>query len=265
MRGECILALTAMCFAAINTEDIPDQLSSTTIPLFSSTEAKIVSPYLAAETKTSSLAVNFPRTTSEHEEKAESVIGDISQSEICKRCRCQEGITFVVNCQGKDLAEPFLYSDWPLSVLTSNIEVTFDDNYFTEISQFPELPIVKLSYQSNGIEIIQRAAFKFLKNLDYLDLSQNNLTHESLGGNVFEGPFSEQDDEPIPLRTLKLGYNKITSLDKDAFNHISSHLEILELNNNPLKVIDHQTAIAITTLRKLKVVIFEFISVHFSM
>ena len=121
-----------------------------------------------------------------------------------------------------------------------------------EIAQFPGLPIESLSFVGNSIKLIQPSAFKYLFKLEHLDLSENNLTQESIHLNVFEGPFTKDEYEPIPLRTLKLGYNQIHSLDKDCFDHVS-FLEILELNNNPFEVIDHQTGVALTTLRKLQV------------
>lgn len=175
------------------------------------------------------------------------------QSKICEICVCQEGSPFVINCSDKGLRDPFLHSDWPLAIHVSNIQVIFDSNNFEEIPQFPELPITKLSYRANSINFIQKEAFKYLQSLEYLDVSQNSLTHEALASSIFEGKFNDKDYEPIPLRTLKLGYNKITSIDKDAFDHLSTHLEELELNNNPMRMIDHPTAMTITTLRKLKV------------
>lgn len=175
------------------------------------------------------------------------------QSTICQLCTCQDvNPLFLIDCNGKSLKKPFLVSEWPNDIYGYSIEAKFDSNEYMELAQFPELSLSRLSYRGNGILFIQKAAFKFLKKLEYLDLSENGLTHESINENIFEGQFNEEDYEPIPLKTLKLGYNKIISIDKDAFNHLS-HLEILELNNNPLKVIDHQTAIAITTLRKLKI------------
>ena len=177
---------------------------------------------------------------------------DLLESKICQVCACQDGTPAIIDCSGKSLADPFLLPEWPHSLLISSIDASFENNNFVEITQFPELPILKLSFRGNGIQFLAKEAFKFLKLLEHLDLSENNLTHESLNENVFIGPFNDEDYEPIPLRTLRLGYNKITSINNDAFNHLSD-LETLELNNNPLKVIDHQTAIAITTLRKLKV------------
>lgn len=183
-----------------------------------------------------------------------NIMQDPMLSELCQKCACQNEMPFLVNCTSKSLNSAPLFPDWPNNeVLNSSIEAQFDENLFIEIAQFPELPLVKLSYRGNAIQMIQKSAFKFLKSLEYLDLSENQLTHESLNGDVFEGKFNEVDYEPIPLKTLKLGYNMIHSIDKDAFNHLATHLEILELNNNPLNVIDHQTAMAITTLRKLKV------------
>lgn len=177
---------------------------------------------------------------------------DLLQSKICETCACQDGTPSVVDCSSKSLTAPFLLPEWPQGHLISSIDARFENNNFIEVRQFPELPLLKLSFRGNGIQFIEKEAFKFLKMLEYLDLSENNLTHESLNENVFIGPFNDEDYEPIPLKTLKLGYNKIVSINNDAFKHLS-HLETLELNNNPLKVIDHQTAIAITTLRKLKV------------
>ena len=194
-----------------------------------------------------------PKAKDEPKETAAAKKEDPMQSKICQTCSCQDDIPFLVDCSNKALKVPFLFTDWPTDGLNSSIEARFDGNEFEEITQFPELPLIKLTFRKNSIKLIQKAAFKFLKSLEYLDLSENALTHDSIGGNVFEGQFSEDDYQPLQLKTLRLGYNQIHSIDKDAFNHLSTHLETLELNNNPLSVIDHQTAIAITTLRKLKV------------
>lgn len=157
-----------------------------------------------------------------------------------------------VDCSGKEVKESFLDSDWPLNSSLAFMTANFDHNQLLEIAQFPGLPISSLSFVGNSIQTIQPSAFKQLKKLEHLDLSENNLTQESIQLKVFEGPFMKDEFEPIPLRTLKLGYNQIHSLDKDAFDHVT-FLENLELNNNPFQIIDHQTGVALTTLRKLKV------------
>ena len=222
----------------------PDGLLSPGISSITENE-KLVNISLSSELQGSSVSIQTTISSSSNEENP-------LQSHVCQLCSCQGESPFLIDCTGKGLKEPFLVSEWPHDVLSDTIDVKFDSNEFIEITQFPELPLLRLSFRGNGLLVIEKAAFKFLKMLEYLDLSENRLNHESITASVFEGPFNEDDYEPIPLKTLKLGYNKITSIDKDAFNHLPS-LETLELNNNPLKVIDHQTAIAITSLRKLKV------------
>jgi hypothetical protein len=227
------------------------QFSTTSDVLLSPESAineKSVDTSLSSELEISARPANIQATIPSSSNDEE----DPLKSHICSLCSCQGESPFVIDCNEKGLKNPFLVSEWPNNVPSTTIEAKFDSNEFIEITQFPELPLFRLSYRKNGLLVIEKAAFKFLKMLEYLDLSENSLTHDSITASVFEGPFSEDDYEPIPLKTLKLGYNKIFSIDKDAFNHLLS-LETLELNNNPIKVIDHQTAIAITSLRKLKV------------
>jgi len=59
------------------------------------------------------------------------------------------------------------------------------------------------------------------------------------------------NDEPA-LRVLKLGYNNIHSLPPNFFQYLTK-LEILELNNNPLLVIDQNTEISLGYLTNLQV------------
>lgn len=195
-------------------------------------------------------------TTPKKEDVEASIVKSVLSSVLCQNCSCSEASLspLVVNCSHRALEDAFKASDWPHDVLVSSVSINFASNRLYEIRQFPELPILKLNLRDNNIQFIEIAAFKYLKSLDYLDLTKNSLTHESLTRDTFEGSFVEDDYEPVPLRTLRLGYNQIHSIDKDAFDHLATHLETLELNNNPIKVIDHQTAIAITSLRKLKVI-----------
>ncbi len=248
-----VLLVLAVAFCGAQSESNIAQFSST--PDFTFTATEIGSASVQQELKRSDERIS--PTSTQARAQAISTINlnsgeDLLQSKICETCACQEGTPSVVDCSSKSLTAPFLLPEWPQSHLISSIDARFENNNFIEVRQFPELPLLKLSFRGNGIQFIEKEAFKFLKMLEYLDLSENNLTHESLNENVFIGPFNDEDYEPIPLKTLKLGYNKIISINNDAFKHLS-HLETLELNNNPLKVIDHQTAIAITTLRKLKV------------
>ena len=231
--------------AAINaTVTLP---SVWTVTATSPTNATMVGT--VTSTSTTTTTTEGPLQTTAKKAKQD----DPLQSKICQLCRCQDVVEpFLVDCSAKDLKESFLDSDWPSNTSVLFMKAVFDSNSLTEIHQFPKLPLSSLSFRKNSIQIIQSAAFKALESLEHLDLSKNNLTHESLYRDVFEGPFSDEEYEPIPLKTLKLGYNQIHSIDKDAFDHLP-FIEILEINNNPLEVLDHQTAIAITTLRKLKV------------
>lgn len=54
------------------------------------------------------------------------------------------------------------------------------------------------------------------------------------------------------LRELRLDHNKIHTLNQNIFEH-TTDIEILDLSFNPLKMIDHHTLVAITSLTKLKV------------
>lgn len=54
------------------------------------------------------------------------------------------------------------------------------------------------------------------------------------------------------LRILKLSHNDIHSLNQDIFEHIPEITELL-LDGNPLKMIDHNTIVAISSLSTLKV------------
>jgi len=58
--------------------------------------------------------------------------------------------------------------------------------------------------------------------------------------------------EEAALKILKLGYNDIHTLSLYCFEYLKN-LEVLELNNNPLSVIDHNTEIALGYLKNLKV------------
>ncbi|KAK2709596.1 hypothetical protein QYM36_013311 [Artemia franciscana] len=121
-----------------------------------------------------------------------------------------------------------------------------------EVQVLPNASISRLSFHDNDIEDIDNGAFQYLLNLTEIDLSRNLLTFDSLGRDTFLGQFSAEEYLPLQVVVLNLGYNDLHSLNKDTFDHLP-FLEVLQLNDNPIKIIDHQTAVAITTLRNLKV------------
>lgn len=56
----------------------------------------------------------------------------------------------------------------------------------------------------------------------------------------------------VALKVLRLGYNNIHSLPTDCFEYLTN-LEVLDLNNNPLFVIDQNTEISLGYLTNLQV------------
>lgn len=72
---------------------------------------------------------------------------------------------------------------------------------------------------------------------------------------IFQGLYLPEIYTPLrSLQVLKLSYNDIHSLNSDIFEHIPQLIE-LRLDGNPLKVIDHPTVIAISSLSALKVIL----------
>lgn len=59
-------------------------------------------------------------------------------------------------------------------------------------------------------------------------------------------------NDEASLKVFKLGHNNIHSLPPDCFEYLTN-LEVLELNNNPLLVIDQNTEISLGYLTKLQV------------
>lgn len=64
-------------------------------------------------------------------------------------------------------------------------------------------------------------------------------------------------NEELTLKILKLGHNNIHSLSPNFFEYLRN-LELLELNNNPLQVIDQNTEMALGHLKNLLVNVFLF-------
>lgn len=247
-----ILVLSTVCLAQDSkpsqaTEVVPQNENAATVA--TPTQSRPLPENLTDQSSTTSEA-----RIAEKKGSTVSVVDNVKSSMICQTCSCATSSMspLVIDCTRLDLQETFPASDWPNDVLISSIAVSFGGNQFTEVRQFPPLPILRLSLRDNSINPIEKAAFKYLYMLEYLDLSRNSLTHESLTSDTFEGKYVENEYEPVPIKVLKLGYNEFHSLGKDVFDHLSEHLETLELNNNPLNTIDQQTAIALTTLRKLR-------------
>ncbi|XP_072159509.1 podocan isoform X1 [Bemisia tabaci] len=167
----------------------------------------------------------------------------------------------VLNCSGKALASTAGLGTWLLQHATfaellakPKIELTlsFDSNAIRTVGVFPHLPRARrLSLSRNLIQEILPGAFTNLTNLHELDLSHNLITGKALNPDVFRGAFSRELYEPLSVKILNLSGNQIHSLSRSVFEHLQ-FLEQLDLDNNPIKIVDHTTTLAFSTLSRLK-------------
>lgn len=119
-----------------------------------------------------------------------------------------------------------------------------------------------LSFHQNKIRKIEPRAFYNLSSLERLDLSENRLTNQVLQREVFEGPYSANQYEPMKnLKWLNLANNDIHALTADVFDHLSN-LEVLILRRNPFSIIDPNTASAISSITTLKELDMSFLELR---
>lgn len=98
--------------------------------------------------------------------------------------------------------------------------------------------------------------------LEKLDLSENHLTIQSLRKDVFEGNYNSMQYEPLKnLKWLSLAGNDLHAVIDDAFDHLPN-LETLILCHNQFKVIDPNSASAISVLTNLKVLDLSFMELR---
>lgn len=121
------------------------------------------------------------------------------------------------------------------------------------VTEFPKLDIRSLSFHNNQIRKIEYRAFRNLTLLEKLDLSENRLTSAALQKEVFEGFYDSHIYEPLKnLKWLSLANNDIHAINADVFDHLEN-LETLLLSHNPFKIIDPNSASAISMLNRLQV------------
>ncbi|XP_062136128.1 LOW QUALITY PROTEIN: leucine-rich repeat transmembrane neuronal protein 3 [Drosophila sulfurigaster albostrigata] len=178
---------------------------------------------------------------------------EVLKSDICTKCSC-DAKNSLIDCSRK-LANWFSPEEWEI---LQNGDITFETmklsyNNLTNIPALPTYGVKKLFLDYNSISSITIGAFQNLTELTKLDLSNNQLTSKALIPDVFKGPYSVQDFEPLKnLKSLNLGYNRLHLLDDDLFEHVP-YLEELILCSNSFQVIDKQTETALSGCSSLKV------------
>ncbi len=159
--------------------------------------------------------------------------GDIEGINFCTElegCECEQlHITpLPILCEGMNLKLLYEQADFLATFdylnISSNTTLTlrFDENQIEYIPRFAPMPVVTLTFRHNSISGIEKQAFAELKQLQILDLSHNNLTSESLNEKVLSGGWnSSLGYFPLTVTHLNLSHNRIHSLDKNAFDHLT--------------------------------------------
>lgn len=177
----------------------------------------------------------------------------VSESAVCTKCICDTKNS-LLDCTDK-MDKWFSPEEWEI---LQDGDVTFETiklshNNFTDIPVLPIYGVKNLYLDYNNISSIALGAFQNLTELSRLDLANNMLTAKSLVPDVFQGPYSANDYEPLKnLKSLNLGYNLLHSLNDDLFEHVPN-LEELILCSNSFNVIDKLTETAVSGLISLKV------------
>ncbi|KMQ91340.1 leucine-rich repeat neuronal protein 1-like protein [Lasius niger] len=153
-----------------------------------------------------------------------------------------------VNCSARGLENHLEDTQW-LNVTAK--EISFEHNRLVHVTPFPKIIVEKIILRKNQISTIDSHAFKELVHLIELDLSNNQLTSEQLKPHIFEGQFSPEAYEPLPLKVLNLSNNILQWLHQSVFEHIIG-IEVLNLSGNPFGVFDYRTSIAISSLSYLQ-------------
>ncbi|GAB0099529.1 Leucine-rich repeat [Sergentomyia squamirostris] len=173
-------------------------------------------------------------------------------SVICSSCICEKDAK-LLDCSERSFRDMLTADDWtPLNKSFVIQTVHFTRNQITKVIVFPELPIQELDLSHNEIQSIEKKAFKDLRELIYLDLSNNRLDAKAIFPDVFEGHYDPDEYEPLnKLRTLRLDNNNIHTLKSENFEHLP-HLRTLSLAGNPFQVLDSQSEMAITSIHYLE-------------
>ncbi|CAH0404486.1 unnamed protein product [Chilo suppressalis] len=139
------------------------------------------------------------------------------QPGICSKCICKDG---KVDCSSKGLTKFFPQHKWAALKNFRPTIVDMSNNSFERITLMAELPIEVLNLSRCGIQAVEFAAFRPLRNMRVLDLSHNKLRYTP---------------ELIYMDVLNLAYNDLHTLfDMGVFIKLKQLTE-LDLSGNPLE------------------------------
>ncbi|KAF2888270.1 hypothetical protein ILUMI_17902 [Ignelater luminosus] len=185
---------------------------------------------------------------------------EIEETPLCLKCSCtsdENGPEVDIDCTDDMLTLEFIYDqrNW--------INTTTNHTYYISTlnlkssdlgdlrGQFPESNLTLLDFTDNLIRTIDDNYFAKLQNMSELVLTRNEI--DRLKPDAFKGLRMDGDNYPLrSLKILKLNKNRLHTLHQDLFEHIEERLEVLDLSDNPFKVLDQQTTIAIGGIIYLK-------------
>ncbi|XP_044733091.1 SLIT and NTRK-like protein 5 isoform X2 [Chrysoperla carnea] len=183
----------------------------------------------------------------------------INKDDICKFCKCVKPNEQVVlmDCTLKNLTTtpanlwPSQNNETKITFITVNLS----HNKFVKLGKLPATDIesVHVSLSNCMIREIERCAFAPIPNIEYLDLSWNQLNGDALRPSVFQGKFNIMEYDPLnKLEGLDLSHNNIHALRDKTFDHIPN-LKNLYISHNPLKVFGLTTLAAISMTPYLRI------------
>ncbi|XP_058062050.1 leucine-rich repeat neuronal protein 3 [Anopheles bellator] len=180
--------------------------------------------------------------------------GSSNSSVLCKNCTCNaSNATFDCTNVKLESTTSFPPEAWQSLNASGFVPKTvlLKATGLRQVVRFPPMNVTLLDLSYNEIGTIESKCFIDLAQLEVLDLSHNLLTTDTLTPDIFDGHYSPSAYEPLDrLRVLRLGANKLHSLNSDLFEHLPS-LEELSLELNQFKVIDPQTETAISGISTL--------------